>query len=266
MAELTRATSKHISQTLLSSYDTDEPQYLYGNVPSDTYNSLKRLSMFLGLETEAAAKKWFESEQFKPIFDALYYKVIEPRMLGSPAKQGPKLSAVQTAIIMGEGHGGRKYTGWKIDERGFDDIDHYALCLIRLREENRHSHGGIFRGKQMTDEQIEVRLWHAIMRETSQRSELRKRISGEGEGSKQSDKKQKKRDPKSMPPADMEQQMRPLVVRQRTKDTIAADQHPEPDNPVDPQQELAAATAGSGEAFIRMPPIAVADNDREGTD
>lgn len=209
MAALTRARSKndhkHISEILLSSHETEEHQWLYGDIPSDTYHSLNRLSKFLGLETEEAAKQWFESAQFKPIFDALYHKVIEPRILVSPGKQGPQFTAVQNAITMGEGHGNRKYTGWRMDESGFDDIDHYALCLIRLREENKHSHGGIFRNKQMTDQQIEQRLWHAIMRETSQRSKLRKRASGEA-SRQYNKKKQKKSHQQPLPPAAVNQQ------------------------------------------------------------
>ena len=294
MAALTRAESqnnhKHISETLLSSHETEEHQWLYGDAPSGTYHSLDRLSKFLGLETEAATKQWFESKQFKPIFDALYYKVIEPRTLVSPGRQGPQLTAVQNAIVMGEAHGNRKYTSWTMSESGFDDIDYYALCLIRLREENKHSHGGIFRNKQMTDQQIEQRLWHAIMRETSQRSKLRKRASGEA--SRQFNEKKKKTshqqpmipgtmnqqtnspaitEQQPMPPATMEQQLQLVDVEQRREDSIAADQQQELPNFVEQQPEPAASngppsdtsydSTDTAEAFFDFPPSNAADDE-----
>jgi hypothetical protein len=98
------------------------------------------------------------------MFNDLYQNAILPRRIHNPGLQGPKLCVVQAAICDGESHGDRKYSAWQLDTSQFNETDYYALCLYRLRTMAKESRGGIFRDKQMTDIQIDARLWQAMLR------------------------------------------------------------------------------------------------------
>ena len=58
----------------------------------------------------------------------------------------------------------KMYFVHNLDTSIFEDIDHYALCLYLLHHKSKGSRGGIFRAKQMTDSQIDTRLWQAMLR------------------------------------------------------------------------------------------------------
>jgi len=156
--------TKSISRSLLASEESQEHNYLYDPVPADTYSFLEWLAKYLGIGTANAVREWLNSPQFKPTYETLYNTVILPRKRHRPSLQGPKLPAVQTAICDGEMHGDEKNSAHDLDTSTFEDIDHYALCLYRLRDKSKVSRGGIFRDKQMTDSQIDARLLQAMLR------------------------------------------------------------------------------------------------------
>lgn len=162
-----------ISQSLIASEETQEHTYLYGPVPPGTHSSLERLGKYLGIGTANAVREWLNSPQFKPIYETLYNSAILLRKKHRPDLQGPKLTAVQIAICDGEMYGDEKYSAHDLDTSNFEDIDHYALCLYRLRQKSKMSRNGIFRDKQMTDSQIETRLWQAMLRGGMDRSKAK---------------------------------------------------------------------------------------------
>lgn len=49
----------------------------------------------------------------------------------------------------------------------YTEIDWYAYNLYRLRKKNLNARNGIFRGKYMPTEDIDYRLWHAILLTTA---------------------------------------------------------------------------------------------------
>jgi hypothetical protein len=77
---------------------------------------------------------------------------------------------VAAAIIKGEERGDRKYTRRKLKTDSWTDVDWYVYCLIMLREENKTSWKGVFRGKMMTNPEMDSRLWQAIKRATKDRA------------------------------------------------------------------------------------------------
>lgn len=160
-------------ESLHTSEETREHTFLYGPVPANTHACLPRLAKYLGISTENALREWLDSAQFKPIYEALYNNAVLPRKLHNPSLQGPKLPAVQTAIDSGEMHGDERYSGYELDISDFSELDHYALCLYRLRNKAKVSRGGIFRDKQMSDSQIDERLWQAMLRGGLDRSKAK---------------------------------------------------------------------------------------------
>jgi SNF2 family DNA or RNA helicase len=138
-------------------------------VNSQTYKSLDRLGKALGLGGKAAVKSWTASEAFLPDYNELYEAVIKHRV-----NQGPLLDVVQKAMFHGETYGDRKYSRARIDKSSFNDVNHYALCLYRLREENAKGRDGCFKKYNLTDGDMELRLWQAILRATWDRAPARK--------------------------------------------------------------------------------------------
>jgi hypothetical protein len=66
-----------------------------------------------------------------------------------------------------------------VDKSNFSEVDHYALCLYRLREENARGRDGIFKNYKLTEGDMEKRLWHTMLRATWDRAPTRS--SGEVE-------------------------------------------------------------------------------------
>lgn len=137
-------------------------------VDSQTYKSLDRLGNALVLGGTVACKTWMASEAFQPDYDELYEAVIKDRIT-----QGPLLDVVQKAMFHGATYGDRKYSRARINKSNFTDVDHYALCLYRLREENAKGRDGCYKNYNLTDGDMELRLWHAILRATWDRAPAR---------------------------------------------------------------------------------------------
>jgi hypothetical protein len=134
------------------------------------------MARFLGLGSEKEVTDCLGSNTFKPYFDELYnnWIAIEKQRAaqkGSTRKQGPQLVAVQAAIANGERFGDEKYSGYLIDKSTFTEIDHYALCLFRLRKVNADNRSGLFRNKSLSESEIEVRLWMGMLRATYEKAE-----------------------------------------------------------------------------------------------
>jgi hypothetical protein len=130
-----------------------------------TYKSLDRLSKAVGLPSIAALKTWMSSDAFKPGYEELYDAVIKGR-----SGQGPALEIVQKALQNGENHGNRRFSRVRVDKSNFSEVDHYALCLYRLREENARGRDGIFKNYELTETDMEKRLWHTMLRATWDRA------------------------------------------------------------------------------------------------
>jgi hypothetical protein len=65
-------------------------------------------------------------------------------------KQGPQLPIVQAALIGGERHRDERHSGYYIDKQDLTNVDHYALCLYRLRKANTDHRNGVFRNASMS--------------------------------------------------------------------------------------------------------------------
>jgi hypothetical protein len=187
MASNTRSKKHSIARSLMSSDEITEAPGLTGMVPAGIYSNLDKLSLYLGLGTAAAVKGWMQSAAFKPHFDELYQSWLKPQQelastQNKSRKQGPQLPLVQAALTNGEFHGDEKYSGYHISKEGWSEIDHYALCLYRLRKANTDHRDGAFRNTSMSVAEMESRLWNAMLRATydSAKSRQDRRKSGEG--------------------------------------------------------------------------------------
>jgi hypothetical protein len=114
----------------------------------------------------------------------------------------------------------------------------------------------------MTDQHVEQWLWHAIMRETSQRSRLRKRLSREV-SIQSNKKKQKNSHQQPMPPAAMEQRLEDTAAADQQQELpLFIEQQPEPTaNNGPPSDTRSGSNLDPGEAFFSMLPLEAADND-----
>jgi hypothetical protein len=153
---------------------------LYGPVPAGASASYSRMAPYLGLANGRAVQAWMASTAFKPCFDELCKDHIIPaqqlaKLQGRTRPHGPVLPAVQLALEDGEAMGDERYSSYdEIDKTDWTDVDHYALCLFRLKKRNMDNRDGLFRTKALPDNDMESRLWMAMMKASYEMAESRK--------------------------------------------------------------------------------------------
>ncbi|KAM0123353.1 hypothetical protein ACHAP3_011196 [Botrytis cinerea] len=180
-----RAENRTFAESFLSSeYDPAKVNRLTGTIiENNAHQSLSRMAPYLGLHDKDAVSKFFESAQFLPTFKELYDTTIYPRTLTTPKSKGPSLKSVQKAIADGENFGDQKYSSLRVDKSGWDEVDHYAFCLFRLCFDNTHARNGLFRDRQMSIPEKEVRLWMCMVAATARANRnivaAKKRKSGD---------------------------------------------------------------------------------------
>lgn len=146
---------------------------LRGAVSPNDHNSYARLGKILGLGNKKSVKEWMNGRAFRPAFERLYKSWIEVQQdaasqSGTIRKRGPDLRAVVDAIADPHAIAEERYTSpTGVDTSEFNELDHYALCLVALRASNMSSAQGLFRGKTCSQEEIDQRLWQAILRASS---------------------------------------------------------------------------------------------------
>ncbi|KFY25046.1 hypothetical protein V493_04875 [Pseudogymnoascus sp. VKM F-4281 (FW-2241)] len=153
-------------------------------VKSTDYQNFDRLADILGLSNKAigiksntVVKAWMASDSFKPAYDELVRDWIVP--LWDKAgdslqrKPAPPLKRIVGAISKNP----ERYTSptGVVDKTAFAALDHYALCLVRLRAANEFNANGLFRGKTCEQKQKDQRLWQAMMRGGTEAWRRRKR-------------------------------------------------------------------------------------------
>jgi alkylated DNA nucleotide flippase Atl1 len=152
---------------------------LHGPVPQGASTSYGRMAPYLGLTSAKAVKAWMASPAFKPCFDELCKDHIIPaqqlaKSQGRTRPHGPLLNAVQLALKDGEALGDERYSSYyELDKTDWSDVDHYALCLFRLKKLNMDNRDGIFRSKVLPPSDMESRLWMAIMKASYEMAESR---------------------------------------------------------------------------------------------
>lgn len=176
--------SYETNRSVVNSLDTTDGSRsgLRGAVSPNDYKSFDRLAKILGLSDKNAVKEWLKGRAFYPAFNRLYKNWIEPQQeaaerSGTTRKRGPDLKAVVDAIDDPHAIAEERYismTGFDYSE--FNELDHYALCLIALRASNISNAHGLFRGKTCSQEEMDQRLWQALLRASSDMTvERRKR-------------------------------------------------------------------------------------------
>lgn len=149
---------------------------LRGAVSPNDYNSYTRLGRILGLGNKKAVKDWMNGRAFRPAFERLYKSWIEVQQEAATQgskirKRGPDLRAVVDAISDPHAVAEERYTApMGIDTTDFGEIDHYALCLVALRSSNLTNAQGLFRRKTCSQEEMDQRLWQAILRASSDKA------------------------------------------------------------------------------------------------
>lgn len=157
--------SRSLQKALLSSNDQVKLS-LTGQVPPNTHKSLGRLADAFGLNSEDALTNWMASEAFQRFYKILRQNVKPMQHDGKTQHQGPTLTAVKKAITNGEIDGVKKYSSeFGLDTSQFKELDWYAYCLVKLTTMNSMYREGIFFMKNMTEHDMHVRLWQAILRE-----------------------------------------------------------------------------------------------------
>lgn len=149
-----------------------------GPVKFNDYQHFDRLASILGLVSKAGVKAWMASDSFKPAYDELIHDWINSQwdkaVDGMRRKKAPTLKQITDTISKAPKERYESPTG-VINKDNFVEIDHYALCLVRLRAANESHFNGLFRGKAYSDEHKDQRLWQAMLRGGSEAWARRKR-------------------------------------------------------------------------------------------
>lgn len=151
---------------------------LHGPVPSTTYRSKLRLATSFGFGSSAAFMNWIDSEAFKP-----YYSDLQARLQQYVSTEDiknlrhkPRLMHVQKALVQGERYGIQRYSRRSgPDIESFSAIDFYALFLFYVVEYNSLYAEGAFFGKKMTIEDMQARVWQAMLRANLENTTRRSR-------------------------------------------------------------------------------------------
>ena len=162
-----------IAQSLLDSQH-DRNDGLHGPVKTNAHIRLENMVMYLELDSSVQLRAWLDSPQFKPYFEELYQNTILPRLTKDPNLQGPQLRTVRSAMIRGESFGDQKYSAKSVDTAHFDQVDHYAYCMVQLIDCNTHNRHGVFYQKLINAIDKEARMWMAILRGNHEKSNERR--------------------------------------------------------------------------------------------
>ena len=151
---------------------------LHGPIPSTTYRSKPRLATSFGFASSAAFDNWMDSEAFKPYHSNLqesiqqYVSTEDIKNL----RHKPRLMHVQKALVQGERYGIQRYSRRSgPDLESFSAIDFYALFLFYVVEYNSLYAEGAFFGKKMTVEEMQARVWQAMLRANLENTTRRSR-------------------------------------------------------------------------------------------
>ncbi|RDW84611.1 hypothetical protein BP6252_02201 [Coleophoma cylindrospora] len=155
-------------EKLISSYPKDITEMRRKGIKQDLYKDQVRLAKCLGLRTANDLGTFLDGPHFAPIFERLWKSHIQPR-LDNNQGHGPKITQIQSRLRAAERDGEQKYTDFDLDVTDWDEHDHYALCLFRLVEKNSKHRGGIFYGKPLSTNDMEVRIWQCILRASHSR-------------------------------------------------------------------------------------------------
>lgn len=119
---------------------------------------------------------WMDSEAFSPFFAALQANL---QKYGSTERyknmsQKPRLTNVQKALVRGEQNGGRKFScRSEPDLENFRDAEFYALFLFLVVDYNSKKRDGAFFGENMTTEDMQARVWEAMLRANHEETRYR---------------------------------------------------------------------------------------------
>jgi hypothetical protein len=159
-----------LSEALIQSRLEDDQDALTCEIPKGTINDLNKMAKYLGLSSGKTVSEFLKTPLFLEPYNELFDTVMAPKHSRGEKKQGPMYSKVAALLLKGEEFGNRKYSAKRVDKSGWSDADHYAYCLYQLRNEACHDWNGLFRGKMITTEQIDVRLWLYMLRATKDRA------------------------------------------------------------------------------------------------
>ena len=118
----------------------------------------------LGIASNDELISFLRSHVFLPYWKELYVDHIfpeqEPARIKHKARhRGPPLKDVQEAILQAEQEGQRKYTVHNPDRANWGAVDHYARFLLQVLAENVLDRDGIFYGKHVSGDDMDVYLW-----------------------------------------------------------------------------------------------------------
>lgn len=143
------------------------PSGFRGPVKSNDFKHFDRLAHIFSLSNKTEVKAWMASNSFKPAYDELVHDWInlqwDKAVDGMRRKRAPTLNQIVDRISKAPKERYVSPTG-VINKKGFSEIDHYALCLVRLRAANESNFNGLFRGKACSNKHKDQRLWQAMLR------------------------------------------------------------------------------------------------------
>ena len=151
-------------------------------IPHGTWQDWNRLVAYLGMESKQDLTTFIAGPLFAPAFQDLFLAVIGPaqelaQQTNKPRPRGPHLRTVQAAYMAGERHGLRKYSKSRLDQSGWTAVDHYALFLHRVKDDNLLDREGIFYGKGLSATEVETRVWLLYQRVSFDHAPARKQGS-----------------------------------------------------------------------------------------
>lgn len=144
---------------------------LDGPVPPRTYLSRVRLAVVIGFPSSTDLCIWMESEAFMPYYATLQANVQNSRIENNEQSHHmPRLATVQSAITRHELYGDKRYSLNNV--RNFcSTIDWHALFLFHAVKHNLCTRGGAFFGKKMELDDVQARIWEAMLRANHDKNE-----------------------------------------------------------------------------------------------
>ena len=128
-----------------------------------------KLSHYLGLENASELYDYIASDLFKPFFEELLEDGIVPaqeaaKERGAKRRRGNDLKSIQQALIGGEKYGKVNYSAYRPKKANWTIGDHYARFPWLTRHENSTSNEGIFYGKALSEDEMNLRVCMLLSR------------------------------------------------------------------------------------------------------
>ena len=131
------------------------------------WGNASTLAQQLGFTSKDEMYTFLHSNRFAPYFQEYARLCVYPaqqkaKREGVQRGRGPKIDQVEARLLSGEQYGSDKYSNDYPDVSQWDQWDHAARLLYRLKKANVSGVSGLFYGKGFKDSDINMRIWALV--------------------------------------------------------------------------------------------------------